>query len=54
MYSPSKETLCIQQFQKFILGWAKMRIDDINDAQDPYKFEEYAMGENVRVGNDKT
>ena len=31
-----------------------MRIDDMNDAQDPYEFEEYAMGENVRVGNDET
>ena len=25
----------------------------MNDAHDPYEFEEYAMGENVRVGNDK-
>ena len=31
-----------------------MRIDDMNDAQDPYEFEEDAMGENVRVENDKT
>ena len=31
-----------------------MRIDDMNDAQDPYEFEEDAMGENVRVGNDET
>ena len=31
-----------------------MRIDDMNDAQDPYEFEENAMGENVRVGNDET
>ena len=31
-----------------------MRIDDMSDAQDPYEFEEYAMGENVRVGNDET
>ena len=26
----------------------------MNDAQDPYEFEEDAMEENVRVGNDKT
>ena len=26
----------------------------MNDAHDPYEFDEYAMGENVRVGNDKT
>ena len=26
----------------------------MNDAQDPYEFEEDAMGENVRAGNDKT
>ena len=39
---------------KFILGWAKMRIDNMNDAQDPYEFEEDVMGENVRVGNDET
>ena len=31
-----------------------MRIKDMNDAQDPYEFEEDAMGENVRVGNDET
>ena len=31
-----------------------MRIKDMNDAQDPYEFEEDAMGKNVRVGNDKT
>ena len=31
-----------------------MRIDDMNDAQDPYEFEEDAMGENVRFGNDET
>ena len=31
-----------------------MRIDDINDAQDPYEFKGDAMGENVRVGNDET
>ena len=31
-----------------------MRIDDKNDAQDPYEFEEDAMGQNVRVGNDET
>ena len=31
-----------------------MRIDKLNDGQDPYEFEEYAMGENVRVGNDET
>ena len=24
----------------------------MNDAQDPYEFEEDVMGENVRVGND--
>ena len=30
-----------------------MRIDDMNDVQDPYEFEEYAMGENVKVGNDE-
>ena len=39
---------------KSILGWAKMRIDDMNDAQDPYEFEEDAMRENFRVGNDET
>ena len=26
----------------------------MNDAQDPYEFEEDAMGENVRVGNYET
>ena len=26
----------------------------MNDAHDPYEFEEDAMGENVRVGNDET
>ena len=26
----------------------------MNDAQDPYEHEEYAMGENVRVGNAET
>ena len=26
----------------------------MNDAQDPYEFEEDAMGENVKVGNDET
>ena len=26
----------------------------MNNAQDPYEFEEDAMGENVRVGNDET
>ena len=26
----------------------------MNDAQDPYEFEEDAMGENVRVRNDET
>ena len=26
----------------------------MNDAQDPYEFEQDAMGENVRVGNDET
>ena len=26
----------------------------MNDAQDPYEFEEDAMGENVRFGNDET
>ena len=26
----------------------------MNDAQDPYDFEEDVMGENVRVGNDDT
>ena len=26
----------------------------MNDAQDPYEFEEDAMGQNVRVGNDET
>ena len=31
-------------FKKFVLGWDKMRIDDMNDAQDPYEFEEDAMG----------
>ena len=31
-------------FKKFILGWAKMRINDMNDAQDHYEFEEDAMG----------
>ena len=31
-----------------------MRIDDMNDAHDPYEFKEDAMGENVRVGNDET
>ena len=25
----------------------------MNDAHDPYEFEEDAMGENVRVGNDE-
>ena len=54
LQSPSKATFCIEQFQKFVLGWAKMRIDDMNDAQDPYELEEDAMGENVRVGNDET
>ena len=38
----------------FVLGWAKMRIDDMNDAQDLYEFEEDAMGENFRLGNDET
>ena len=31
-----------------------MRTNNMNDAQDPYEFEEDAMGENVRVGNDET
>ena len=31
-----------------------MRIDDMDDAQDTYEFEEDAMGENVRVGNAET
>ena len=31
-----------------------MRIDDMNDAHDPYEFEEYAMGGNIRVGNAET
>ena len=26
----------------------------MNDAQDPYEFEEDSMGEDVRVGNDET
>ena len=26
----------------------------MNDAQDPYEFQEDAMGENVKVGNDET
>ena len=52
--SPSKATFHIEQFQKSVLGWAKMRIDDMNDAQDPYRFEENAMVENVIVGNDET
>ena len=26
----------------------------MNDAQDPYEFEEDAMGENFKVGNDET
>ena len=26
----------------------------MNDAHDPYEFDEYDMGENVRVGNDET
>ena len=39
--------------KKNVLGWAKKRIDDMNDAQDPYEFEKDAMGENVRVGNDE-
>ena len=47
--SPSKARFRIEQFQKFILGWDKMRIDDMNDAQDHYEFEEDSMGENVRV-----
>ena len=31
-----------------------MRIDNMNDAQDPYEFKEDAMEENVKVVNDET
>ena len=31
-----------------------MRINNINDAQDPYELEAEAMGENIRVENDET
>ena len=31
-----------------------MTINSMNDAQDPYEYEEYSMGGNVQVGNVET
>ena len=38
------------QFEKVGSGLS-MRINSMNDAQDPYELEEDAMGENIRFGN---
>ena len=43
----------IVQFGKVGFGLT-MRINNMNDAQDPYELEEHAMGENIRVGNVET
>ena len=42
----SKETFHIVQFGKFGLGWAKKMII-MDDPEDPYDLEAYAMGENI-------
>ena len=48
-------TFCrvIVHFRKFGFGLA-MRINSMNDAQDPYDFDVDSIGENIQVGNVET